>query len=295
MSWEGKTKGNLSGHKIFVFLIKNFGLNSAYFLLYFVAFWFSLFSRKGAKAQYYFYRKRLEISPLKSIIYVYKNHYTFGQILIDKVALLSGLRHKFTETHSNAEIIENMIKNKTGGILLNAHIGSWEAAGQLLEKYNGKIYMVMLDAEHEKIKDYLNSVTEKRIEIIALKEDGSHIQQIENVLKNKGIIAMHGDRYTDGVKTIEHTFLGEKAKFPEGPFKLAAKYSVPLSFATAFREKPRHYHFYAMPEIYIEYPGSIKKRKEEIQNKSMIYIKELEKIIKEYPLQWFNYYNFWRA
>lgn len=291
--WNGKTKGGLSGHKIFVFLIRKFGLNAAYFLLIFVAFWFAIFSRKGSKAQFYFFRKRFNYSYFKSLISVIKNNFTLGQVLIDKVAILSGLKHKFTTEHTNSEVIENMIKNKTGGILVNAHVGSWEIAGQLLERYNGKIYLVMLVAEHEKIKEFVSSVTEKKIEIIPITEDGSHLLKIEQVLEDKGIIAMHGDRFIEGAQTAKHKFLGEDALFPTGPFRLAAKYNVPISFATAFREKGRHYHFFAMKPIYVKNPGSLKKRKEEINKSMKVYLSELEKMIKKYPLQWFNYYQFW--
>lgn len=292
--WDGKTKGGLLGYRIFVFMIKNLGLNSAYFLLLFVSFWFVLFSHKGSKAQYYFFRKRLKNNYFRSIINVYRNNFIFGMMLIDKVAVLSGLKNRFSTEHTNAEVIEEMISNKTGGILVNAHIGSWEIAGQLLDRYGGKIFIVMFDEEQQKIKDYLSSVErENKIEIIPLKEDGSHMMKISEVLSNKGIIVMHGDRYTESVDTFEHDFLGEKAKFPSGPFHLAAKFGVPISFATAFREKNKHYHFYAMKPVYIDYPGNIKKRKEEIYNKSKKYIQELEKMIKKYPLQWFNYYQFW--
>lgn len=293
--WDGKTKGSLSGIKIFIFLIRKLGLNSAYFLLIFVAFWFAIFSRKGSKAQFYFFRKRLKYSFLKTVISVYKNNFTLGQVLIDKIAILSGLKHKFTTEHTNSEVIENMIKNQTGGILVNAHIGSWEIAGQLLERYNGMIYLVMLVAEHEKIKDLFSSVTEQKVEIIPIAEDGSHLLKINEVLENKGIIAMHGDRFVEGAQTVKHKFLGENALFPSGPFRLAAKYNVPISFATAFREKGRHYHFFAMKPIYVKNPGSLKQRKEEINKSIKIYLSELEIMIKKYPLQWFNYYQFWEV
>jgi len=291
--WDGKTKGSFSGIKIFIFLIKKLGLNSAYFLLVFVAFWFAIFSRKGSKAQFYFFRERLKYPFFKSLISVYKNNFTLGQVLIDKVAILSGLKHKFTTEHTNSEVIENMIKNKTGGILVNAHVGSWEIAGQLLDRYNGKIYLVMLVAEHEKIKELFSSVTEQKIEIIPIKEDGTHLLKINEVLEDKGIIAMHGDRFVEGAQTIKQKFLGEYALFPSGPFRLAAKYNVPISFATAFREKNRHYHFFAMKPIYVQNPGNLKKRKEEINKSMKVYLSELEKMIKKYPMQWFNYYQFW--
>jgi len=295
-TWDGKTKGGLNGYKIFVFLLQKFGLNSAYVLLFFVSFWFVLFSTKASKAQYYLFRKRLKYSFLKSLVSIYKNSFVFGQILIDKTAIMSGMLKKFTTEHTNADVIENMIKNNTGGILVNAHIGSWQIAGQLLERYKGVIYILMVDAENEKIKNFL-SVTEgaNKVEIIPLKEDGSHMSEINDVLKNKGILVMHGDRFTEGTDTVEQEFYGKKAKFPTGPFHLAAKYNVPVSFATAFREKNKHYHFFAMKPIDIDYPGNIKKRKEEVIIKQKKYVDELEKMIKKYPTQWFNFYNFWKT
>lgn len=294
-TWDGKTKGGLTGYKIFVFLIRKFGLNAAYFLLFFVVFWFVIFSRQASKSQYYLFRKRLKLGILRSFFNIYKNSFVFGQILIDKVAIMSGMQNKFTTEHTNADVISNMVNQKTGGILVNAHIGSWQIAGQLLERYEGVIYILMLDAEHEKIRDFLHTTEgENKIEIIPLKEDGSHMLKINEVLKNKGIVVMHGDRFTEGADTVEHIFLGEKAKFPTGPFHLAAKYDVPISFATAFREKKKHYHFYAVKPIRVSYPGNIKKRKEEIFNKSEIYVRELETVLKKYPYQWFNFYNFWK-
>ena len=291
--WDGKTKGGLLGYKIFVYLINKLGLNSAYFLLFFVSFWFAIFSKTGSQAQYYLFRKRFKQSILLSLINVWRNNFIFGKILVDKVAILSGLKDRFSTEHTNADVIENMILNKTGGILVNAHIGSWEVAGQLLDRYGGKISILMFDEEQEQIKTYLSTVEDQKIEIVPIKADGSHMLKISEILNNMGIIVMHGDRFTEGVDTFEHDFLGAKAKFPSGPYHLAAKFGVPISFATAFREKNKHYHFYAIKPFYIEYPGNIKDRKLEIYNKSKIYINELEKMIKKYPLQWFNYYQFW--
>ena len=44
--WQGKSKGNVLGYKIFVFCIKHFGVRFAYFVLYFVAFYYFIFERK---------------------------------------------------------------------------------------------------------------------------------------------------------------------------------------------------------------------------------------------------------
>jgi predicted LPLAT superfamily acyltransferase len=292
--WDGKSRGGKLGHRLFIFFLRRFGIGFAYFILRFVAFWFALFSPKTAKAQYRFFRLCIRYGKIESLISVYKNHYIFGQILLDKIAILAGLSKKFTYEHTNADVIKNMLQSNTGGILVNAHVGSWEVAGQLLDMYGKKIYVVMLDADFEKIKETVKMQTgPDRIEMIPVKSDGSHLVKIDEVLRNRGIIAMHGDRVMGDAATVEHVFFGKKAKFAAGPFALAAKYRVPFAFATAFKTSKYHYHFYASQAQYVDYPGNVQKRKNAITEASKKYVEMLEEMIKKYPLQWFNYFEFW--
>jgi predicted LPLAT superfamily acyltransferase len=87
----------------------------------------------------------------------------------------------------------------------------------------------MLDAEHVKIKDYLDSVTRRKFNVIAIKEDNSHIYEINKAFHEKQMVCIHGDRFVKGSKTISVEFLGERANFPTGPFYLAMKFNVPVS------------------------------------------------------------------
>ena len=45
--WQGKSRGNKTGFRIFVWVLKNAGLRPAYLLLRFVAFYFFIFSGKA--------------------------------------------------------------------------------------------------------------------------------------------------------------------------------------------------------------------------------------------------------
>jgi len=170
--WQGKSKANTTGYKIFVFLLEKFGVQTAYLLLYFVSFYYFLFSYKTSKPILYFYQKRLGLSKLKSIRYLYKNYFTLGQTLIDKVALLAQVKTNFTYDFDGRNHLEEMVKNGKGGMLLSAHVGNWEAAGQMLEHIHTKINIVMYDGEDENIKKYLDSVTgERSFKIIYVKND----------------------------------------------------------------------------------------------------------------------------
>ena len=176
-------------------------------------------------------------------------------------------------------------------MLLSAHIGNWEIAGYLLKRLNTRINIVMFDGEHQKIKEYLNSVTGKTTaNIIVIKNDLSHIFEIDAALKKNELVCMHADRFVEGNKTIEGNFLGSPAKFPLGPFLLAAKFKVPVAFVFALKETTLHYHFFSTEaKDYSAYD------KDEIISQMLCgFIKEMEDKVRAYPEQWFNYYDFWQ-
>ncbi len=288
-SWKGKTRGGVLGYKIFIFAIKYGGLKVAYSLLIFVALYYWAFTNK--KPLKYFYHNRLRKSKVKSLLFIYKLYYRFGQILIDKIAILGNINKKFTFDFDGEHHIRDM---KSGGILIGAHMGNWEIAGQLLQgRLPSKINIIMFDEEHQRIKNLLDNVLkDKSFEIIPLKQDMSHIYRINQIINNHELIVMNGDRYVKGSKTIEYDFLGKKAVFPAGPFHIALKFNVPVSFVFALKESNTHYHFYASePKIYSFESSEDKKNMFDEILKD--YIFELEKKVESYPDQWFNFYDFW--
>ena len=293
-SWKGQSRGTLLGYKIFVFALKHLGLSFAYFILLFVAFYFFLFSRKSSKEIYFYFREIHKFSVFKSVLGIYRNYFSFGQVLLDKFAILGGLKGKFTYNFDGENHLRQMVKNKTGGLIINAHIGNFEVAGQLLERLETKINVLLLDAEHQKIKNYVSDViTNNSVKIIPIQSDFSHIIPISEALINKELIAVAGDRFMNESKIFAIDFLGKKAHFPSGPFYLAARFGVPVTFAFAMKESKTHYHFYATPPEWV-----LKYENQEEQDKELFkfvekYVKVFEKKVKEYPYQWFNYYPFW--
>jgi predicted LPLAT superfamily acyltransferase len=105
---------------------------------------------------------------------------------------------------------------------------------------------------------------------------------------------MHGDRFMPGSKVHNCNFMGHKANFPLGPYYLAAQFNVPFCFVSTMKESNIHYHFYASPPVYLKSENK-QNMKQEIFNMAEKYAFELEKMVMKYPLQWFNYYNFWNA
>jgi predicted LPLAT superfamily acyltransferase len=290
-SWDGKTRGGLTGYRIFVFILKTFGLKPAYFLLKFVSFHYFLFSRKTNRHIRYYFRQILGYGKLKANISIYRNYYKLGQVLIDKIAVMSGLGKRYSYRMDGEE---HLIGMQDGGLLISAHIGSWEIAGNFLYRVKKRFNIVMLDEEHQKIQNYLDDMlVEKDLHVIPIKDDLSHILAIKSALDNKELIAIHADRYIEGSKTIKHKFLGKDAIFPEGPFYLAARFKAPVSFVFAVKESSSHYHFFATPAKIYDIGADRSVKEEDLLPVIKDYICEMERILGKYPLQWFNYHKFW--
>lgn len=247
--WKGQSRGSVLGYRIFVTLLKNFGLSPAYFVLRFVALYYFLFAPTSFKICYRFYRRRCGYGFNKSVLAVYRNYYAFGQVLLDKTATMAGFQARFTFDFEGEHHLRAMAEGHTGGLLISAHIGNFEMAGHMLERLNTRVNIVMLDAEHQRIKNYLTSYTRRSFSIIPLGEDNAHIYEIHRALENKEILCMHGDRFIKGSKVIRAEFMGQQAAFPTGPFYLAMKYNVPVSFVFAMKAGKQHYHFYATPPV----------------------------------------------
>ena len=291
-SWKGKSKGKAPGYVIFVFILKTFGVLPAYFLLRFVTFYYLIFSYKSTKSTFIFFRKKFNYNVLKSIYKVYVNYNLLGQSLIDKVVVMSGIPNKFTFNLDGISNLRHIAALKKGGMLLTAHIGNWEAARHLLHEIDTRIHVVIFDGEDEGIKEYMESVTGKSVlSLIIIKDDMSHIFEISNALLNEELVCMPADRFIEGNnKTATMKFLGEDARFPLGPFMLAAKFGVPISFVYGMKESTFHYHFFAS-EVK-EYPDL--EQNVVVQQMLTDFVKDMEIKVRAYPEQWYNYYDFWQ-
>jgi predicted LPLAT superfamily acyltransferase len=291
-SWHGKSRGTPLGYRFFVSILKHFGVLPAYLMLRLVVLYYFFFSYQSSKLIFHYFHKKLHYTRWQSLGLLYKNYYRLGQTIIDKVVIMSGIGNKFTWNFEGEDNLRKITALQKGGLLLSAHLGNWEIAGHLLKRLETNIHVVMYDGEHQQIKKYMEGVTGKRnMNVIVIKEDLSHIYAISEALKNNELVCLHADRFVEGNKTMVVDFLGSPAKFPAGPFVLAATFKVPLCFVFAFKETDMHYHLYASGLK--QYEGL---SKDTVMRQVLHeFAAEMEAKARLYPEQWFNYYNFWQA
>lgn len=280
--WQGKTQGNF-GIKLLTGFFKIFPLSVGYFVLWFIIPFYLLLARKGYRSIYYYFRHRMHFPPIKAFLKTYRNHYLFGQIMLDRIALFAGKRNVFQVNVEGEEILTDLIKQKKGGIILSSHIGNFEIAGYLFSMGEAKMYGLIFGEESKYWQKYRDRILSKNnIILIPVSPDLSHMFTIMNVIKKGEFVGMPGDRHYQGTRTQKCQFLGKQASFPTGAFAMAEKLAVPVISFFVMKSGRFKYTIYIRQ---IE-AGSVPKKVEK-------FVSEIENQLKNYPEQWFNFYNFW--
>ena len=83
--------------------------------------------------------------------------------------------------------------------------------------------------------------------------------------------------------------LGDEAKFPQGPFSVAAMRGVEVLAVNVMKAGLKKYRIYLTPLAY----DKTLPRKEQVGQLSRAYVAELERMVLRYPTQWFNFFDFW--
>ena len=237
---------------------------------------------------YRYFRQRIGYGRLKSAWKTYVNHCLFGQVVIDKFAMYAG--KKFHIEIENYDAYIHLTKQKEGFLQLSAHIGNYEIAGYTLTCQDKRINALVYAGEKASVmRNRDRMFADTNTKMIAISPDMSHLFEIDEALSNGEIVSMPADRSSGSSKYIEHIFLGAKARFPLGPFSVATMHGYDVLAINVMKASLRSYKIYVTPLPY----DKAATRQEQIRQLSMAYVNELEKRVRQYPAQWYNYFDFW--
>lgn len=266
---------------------KIFGYKAVYFSLYFVVSYYFLFA-KNVKDALKLYYKHL---GLKFSNKIYFQH-LFNYALTTSDRFISKADPEiYTFNNPRREHLVNEIQS--GSILLLNHFGGWATAGNYFQAEENKIHIVMNEAmlnSAKELEDIIDKKNKANVNVIDLSKGPINAYiQIANALMENESVALMGDRAIDKKNEISIDFLGKKANFNKNPFIIAHKTKKPIIVIFVILQEPLKYKL-VFKKIELEYD-----LKEDIAvEKAMLsYIDYLTTILKENPLQWFNFYNFW--
>ena len=237
--------------------------------------------RKGYQASYKFYRLRFGMNPAKAFWHACLNHFRFGQIIVDRFAAYAG--HQFRFEVEGQELFDELERGKDGFLQLSSHVGNYELAGYSLKPAHKTFYSLVFAGETETVMASRSRLFATHgVKMVPVGTDMSHIFAINTALQTGNIVSMPGDRVFGSPRSITCDFMAGKARFPLGPFALAVQRELPVLAVFVMKTGMKRY------KIYVR-----KLQGKDKESLCQCFATELEHIIKLYPTQWFNFYDFW--
>lgn len=295
--WDGRTRTGL-GILIFYYLFRFLGPRFAYGLLYPVCLYQLIFNQRNGRASRDYLRRRFPgIRGPRLWWRNYRHFLSFGRVLVDRGYAFLGMLGEVKFERDGHEVIEQVLSQGKGVILISAHLGNWELAAYSLGGFMAQgrripVNAVMFKGESEKVERQLKKASgEPPFRIIASNDSLQASIECRNALARGEVVAMHGDRVL-GATGVSVPFLGAAAKFPVGPFVLAANTGAPVVFTFANRLGVRRYALTARGPFVFQF-GSRALRDANLKQWVGQYAALLEGLLQTYPLQWHNFFPFW--
>lgn len=286
--WIGATFGNGWMHRNLIRLLRIVDVRILYLISDIFVVPFCILFNHSRRTSYAFYRRHLGYPALKSCWLCYRNHCLFSQVVIDRFAMYAG--KSFDVEIAGTDHFKTLEAKEEGFVQLSSHVGNYEIAGYSLKSDRKAIHAVVYSFEKESVMKNRNSMFSKtHVSMIALKEDMSHLFEIDEALCRGDIVSFPTDRHMEGARCLTADFLGAEAQFPMGPFSVATLRGVDALAVNVMKSGLKRYKIYLTP---LPYDKTLP-RKEQMNSLCRSYVGELERMVRLYPTQWFNFFDFW--
>jgi KDO2-lipid IV(A) lauroyltransferase len=177
-----------------------------------------------------------------------------------------------------------------GTLLLTAHMGNAEVGAVALGRRHESIHVLYWRDRFETAEQFRRKMRELG-NVHGIPVDASPLSVVPalRVLREGGLLGVHGDRdFNDQGWPVE--FFGAMAKFPPGPFLLAARASSVI-IPTFFTVDPdRRFHVAFEEPFEVEGDGDLEAP---VRTAMERWVRVLERRIRANPTQWYCFYPFW--
>ena len=279
-----------------------FGRRVLQVFLYPVVTYYWLINRQARQAsQDYLNRLAVFAPSLKlrgSLFWSYRHFISFANAIIDKLAAWSGaLAVSDVEYRGRDELLAAIGKGR-GALLLGSHLGNLEVCRVIANLDNVVGINVLVHTKHaQKFNQLLNQTSDKsHLNLIQVTEINAATAVVLNDKIDAGelvIIAADRTPVSSQQRVATVTFLGAEALFPQGPIILASLLKCPVYTVFCLKQQGRHIIYFDHFSGRLKFPR--KTREQAMQQIIQCYAERLQLYCLKEPLQWFNFFDFWRV
>ncbi|MDR1273683.1 MAG: lipid A biosynthesis (KDO)2-(lauroyl)-lipid IVA acyltransferase [Odoribacteraceae bacterium] len=288
--WKGNTGGSAWGQRGLILLFRLSGLRFAYLVMAAVVPFYMLFSHANYLAIYHYFRRRWGYSRWRSFVETYRDHFVFGQVILDRFAVFAGRKDAFEVEIEGNEHFLRLVNGEKGFIIAGSHVGNFEIAGYLLHAGLKRVNALVYPGETKTVQEHRTGVLgDNDVCLVPVLDDLSHLFTVNAALQRGEIVSMPCDRIFGSAQSVTCDFLGGKADFPMGAFALSAYLDAEVLSIFVLKKGIRKYVVRVRPVR-----GEGATAREKIAALARSFAGELEAVVRQYPRQWFNYYEFWK-
>ncbi len=299
-----RERGSLLGLKIFFMFYKYGGRYLAVIILYPVIFYFFISGKNSRLASKKYLNKMHQAGYLAqkpSVWMSFKHFLAMGFAALDKVDVWLDKISMASINHINYSVFESLLRANQGALIIGSHLGNLEICRALAKDNSSACFNVLVFTEHaQKFNLFINSLSGNvKVNLIEVTRMGPHLAiMLQDKIEQGEYVVIAGDRTSTTVagRVIYSDFLGEQAPFSQGPFILAGILKCPVLMMFCLKDHSSGKQKYNLIFESLS-PGihwTRKTREKELSQLVNQYAKTLEKYCAQYPLQWFNFFDFWQ-
>ena len=227
-------------------------------------------------------------SALTNLVRCYRVFWNFAWTIADN-ARFKELRLSPDWKFIGFEHFERM-QSGGGAILLTAHMGNYDLAAHIFSETSGRELVMVRAPEADPQTHAFEQETRAESMRIEFNTDPANLafELLEHVRAGE-IVAIQGDRVTEGISSVSTTLFGRKTLLPAGPFALAMAAQVPIYPIFIVREGYRSYRLISCEPISVV---RTRDRDAALAAATSAWTRQLESIIGSFWFQWFTFAPF---
>ena len=226
----------------------------------------------------------------------FRHFLTFGHSLLDKYIAWSQTPTDIAMEPDDEKMLFSLVSSGKGCLVIGSHFGNLEYSRGISVRHPELVINVLLYDQHAENFSSLmeDAKTESRMNLIQVTDmDIALALTLKEKVDRGEWVVIAGDRVPvgEGSRVCSASFFGGKADFPVGPYVLANLLHCPVYLMHCFLADDG-YHV-GLEFFEDNFQIDRKNRQQAYDKVAQKFAHALERQVVRYPLQWFNFYDFW--
>jgi len=292
--WTSRSIGSSWQHQSFYLMIRLGGRRAAYALLHCVVFYYVLLPSVRKKCSYYLSRRFPDARGWEAFWNCYRMTLELGKVLVDRALVgILGTEQVKVDLAGQRELLD-LLAEKKGLILVNAHVGCWQVAMSALGFVSTPVNLLMQREEDDIDRHYYEHAgIECPYRIIDPRGYLGGVLEMVEVLKRGEVLSVMGDRMLGEDRNgVAIEFMGGTVTMPFSAYKLASATGAPIVVLFSYKTAADSYALKLYKTIRV--PSGLGRGNSVYKPFVREFAASLEDFCREHPFQFFNFFDMWQ-